>query len=237
MPTTHRSSIYGTRHPSTIPNYSIGDAARMLSLPQATVRAWVRGQPYPARSGRRRFERVIRSDDPSDRLLSFRNLVELHVLSAIRRDHHVTLRRVRTAVRYLERRLGMDHPLASAQLLTDGRSLLVEQFEQLINASEVGQIEIKAIVERFLQRIEHDEQGQPVRLFPITGDADVSPSAVVIDPRISFGQPCLKAAAVPTSVIADRLRAAESIESIAKDYGVTARDVEEAVRFELNRAA
>jgi uncharacterized protein (DUF433 family) len=237
MADTRPSTVYGARHPSTIPNYSIGDAARMLSLPTATVRAWVRGQPYPRRSGRRRFEHVIGADDPAGRLLSFRNLVELHVLSAIRRVHHVSLPRVRTAVRYLERHLGIDHPLASAQLLTDGRSLLVEQFERLINASEVGQIEIKAIVERFLKRIEHDRHGHPVRLFPITGNPVVPPKSVVIDPRMSFGQPCLRSAAVPTSVIADRLRAAESIASIAQDFGVPQSEIEEAVRFELNRAA
>ena len=125
MGSAHAKDVYGGRHPSTIPAYTIADAARMLSLPPATVRAWVRGQTVVSRGRRRTFLRVIEADDRLHHRLSFRNLVEIHVLSAIRRAHHVSLPKVRAAVRYLASRMKIDHPLASRRLLTDGRSLLI----------------------------------------------------------------------------------------------------------------
>jgi uncharacterized protein (DUF433 family)/DNA-binding transcriptional MerR regulator len=237
MKNAHGPSIYGGRHPSTIPTYTIGDVARMLGLPLATVRAWVRGQTTSTRGRRQIFQRVIEPDDRQGRLLSFRNLVEIHVLSAIRRVHHVSLPKVRKAVRYLQSRLRIAHPLASRRLLTDGRGLLVESFGRVINATDSGQLEIPEIVVRFLERIQHDRAGEPVRLFPIT-QFDARPrDAVVIDPRINFGQPQLTTAAIPTRVIADRWQADESISDLAKDFGVTEAEIEDAVRFESKRAA
>lgn len=74
-------------------------------------------------------------------------------------------------------------------MLTDGRSLLIESLGRVINASEFGQLEIPEIVVRFLERIQHDRDGEPVRLFPITRFDAQPRDAVVIDPRIDFGQP------------------------------------------------
>lgn len=237
MGSVRAKDIYGGRHPSTIPAYTIADAARMLSLPPATVRAWVRGQTVVSRGRRRTFQRVIEADDRLHHRLSFRNLVEIHVLSAIRRAHHVSLPKVRAAVRYLASRMKIDHPLASRRLLTDGRNLLIESLGKIVNASDAGQLEIPEIVARFLARIDHDESGAPVRLFPIVGDDVTSRGAVVIDPRVNFGQPQLRSASISTRAIADRLCADESIRDLAKDFGVTEAEIEEALRFELKRAA
>jgi uncharacterized protein (DUF433 family) len=237
MGSSRVKDIYGGRHPSTIPTYTIADAARMLSLPLATVRAWVRGQTVLSKGRRRTFQRVIDADDRSRRLLSFRNVVEIHVLSAIRRAHHVSLPKVRAAVRYLADRMKLEHPLASRRLLTDGRNLLIESFGKIVNASESGQLEIPEVVARFLARIDHDARGEPIRLFPIVGDDTASRGAVVIDSRVNFGQPQLRSASISTRALADRLCADESIRDLAKDFGVSEAEIEEALRFELKRAA
>jgi len=54
---------------------------------------------------------------------------------------------------------------------------------------------------------------------------------------VEFGRPCLVATGIPTVEIADRYKAGESVESIATDYGRTREQVEEAIRYELPRAA
>jgi uncharacterized protein (DUF433 family) len=59
----------------------------------------------------------------------------------------------------------------------------------------------------------------------------------VIDPRLSFGRPVLTKAAVPTEIIFDRFQAGDSLEDMAKDYGVGEKEIEEALRFEQRRAA
>lgn len=101
------------------PAYTIAEAAHHLSVPPATMRYWARGQgPYPALIDIPK----VRPGVPA--LLSFLNLVELHVLAAIRRRHTVSMPKVRTAIDYLskhtKRKADKRHPLISKQLQTDG---------------------------------------------------------------------------------------------------------------------
>jgi len=51
-------------------------------LPKSTLRSWVIGQAYPTESGRRFFRPPVEIADPDQKLLSFFNLVEVHVLDA-----------------------------------------------------------------------------------------------------------------------------------------------------------
>ena len=55
-------------------------------------------------------------------LLSFVNLVEVHVLDALRREHDIPLQKTRGVLRLLARLFpGEAHPLADRDLLTAGR--------------------------------------------------------------------------------------------------------------------
>jgi uncharacterized protein (DUF433 family) len=218
--------------------YSIQEAAHLLQLPASTVRVWVRGQRYATRGGARASQPVIRIDDPRKRSLSFRNLVELHVLASIRRRHRISLPKVRTAVRYLERKFEDEHPLASSRMLTDGKDLLVQEVGKLVNASHHGQLEIEAIVGRFLDRVEHDADGLPVRLYPVTTrETEPDTRLIVLDPHVQFGRACLTQGRVPTAEIAERFNAGESTESLADDFRTTREAIEAALRFEARRAA
>jgi uncharacterized protein (DUF433 family) len=229
---------YDGQHPAFVPSYTLTEAATLLSLPRATLRSWVLGQPYQVRGTRRMFKAVIKLDSRNEHLLSFRNLVEVHVLAAIRRVHHIQLPKVRTALRYLSERLKIDHPLAHAQMQTDGKSLLVEQYGKLINATESGQLEMEAIVTRFLKRVVHDDRGLPIRLYPVTrSEADRATGPIVVDPRIQFGRPCLAERGIPTTVVAGRFLAGESVQALARDYAVEVPEIEEALRFEQKLAA
>lgn len=223
---------------AVVPSYTPTEAAALLGLPLATLRSWAFGRPYRVHGARRLFKPVIELDGRAERLLSFRNLVELHVLAAIRRVHHVQLPAVRTALRYLGESLNIDHPLAHAQMQTDGTSLLVERYGKLINATGAGQLEMKSIVARFLRRVEHDERGLPIRLYPMFRlEADDSIAPIVVDPRIQFGRPCIAERGIPTTVVASRFLAGESVEALARDYSVDIPDIEEALRFEQKLVA
>lgn len=163
--------------------------------------------------------------------------MELHVLAALRRDHEVPLQRVRQAVVFLQRRLDVPNPLASQQLLTDGRDLLVEAYDQFLNVSRGGQLELRTLVQAYLDRVEHDSRG-PTRLFPFSRKQVLEdPRSIEIDPRVQFGRPCLAGTGIPTAEIADRWRAGESIDSLAEDFSRPREQVEEAIRYELPLAA
>src|SRR4051812_14438283 len=112
--------IYGGRKPTDIPLYTLPEAAHHLRLPTNTVRSWVSGRGYETTNGRRRSSPIVRPADQDGLLLSFGNLTELHVLSAIRKVHHVTLAKVRAAVDFMRNELKTEHPLLEKGLLTDG---------------------------------------------------------------------------------------------------------------------
>ena len=223
------------------PAYTPSEAARILGLPVATLKAWSFGQTNRIPSGEvRKFHAVIRPADARHRLLSFANLCELHVLSAIRRKHKVSLPKVRASVDYVKRKLGSERPLLDRDFKTNGIDLFVTHASTLLNVSRQGQEAPRGEFEHALARIERDRSGTPIRLFPYSRSsmADKNqPKTVVIDPRLAFGRPVISEVAVPTAIIIDRFRAGDSVTEMAGDYGVGKEEIEEALRFEQRLAA
>ena len=226
-----------------MPCYSIPEVAHYLRIPETTLRSWVRGRKYPTSKGDRFFQPVIELPDDSQNLLSFINLAEIHVLDAIRRDHRISLHKVRIAIDFIKEELKSDHPLAYHKLETDGLDLFVEEYGQLINVSRAGQLVLRNLLQAHLRRIDRDSAGYALRLYPFTrkrlGQQLIEePKAIVIDPRISFGRPVLAGTGIPTAIIAERYKAGEAIGALADDYGRPTLEIEEAIRCELyTRAA
>jgi uncharacterized protein (DUF433 family) len=170
--------------------------------------------------------------------LSFINLIEVHVLDAIRREHSVPLDKIRIAIDYLREEFGSEHPLAEESFATDGLDLFVPKYGQLINVSRAGQLVIRNLLEAHLRRIERDAKGVALRLYPFTRKrSPEEPRAVVIDPYVSFGRPVLVGTGIATSVVAERYKAGESIEQLCSDYGRKRLEIEEAIRCELELEA
>lgn len=221
------------------PAYRASEAAHILALPFGTVQAWSFGHDYRHADGKpKRFKRVIEPADVRHKLLSFANLCEIHLLGVIRRRHRVKLPQVRQAVDYMRERMGEARPLLSARFRTNGVDLFVECAGQLLNVSRQGQQALREDFEQALSRVDYDERGTVVRLFPYSAPATsqaVQPRAVVVDPLRSFGRPALADVYVRTAVIADRFGAGDSIEEMASDYRVSSRQIEEAIRFERYR--
>lgn len=216
------------------PAYTITEAAHYLGVPKATLRSWVLGRHYPIETGKRFFKPIIELPEKEQCILSFVNLVEVHVLDALRRAHGVPLSHVRKSVDYLKNRLGSKHPLAEQKFATNGVDLFVELFGRLVNITREGQLEIKELIETYLRRVERDPVGIPIRLYPFTRERNLEePRTIVIDPYVSFGRPVLAGTGIATSVIAQRYKAGESIAELAEDYGRSSPEIEEAIRCEL----
>lgn len=224
--------------PREVPAYGLAEAAYYLGIPAATLRTWVAGRTYPTAKGAKLFRPIIEPADRKMLRLSFINLVEAHVLSALRRDHQVQLPKIRQAIDYLRRHFHSNHPLVDHQFETDGLDLFVERYSKLINVSREGQLAIREVLKSFLRRIVRDNKGAPVRLYLFTrrGEAD-EPHAVAVDPTISFGRPVLEGTGIPTEILAQRYKAGDSLEELAEDYGRRKEEIEEAIRYELLKAA
>ncbi len=229
-----RMTFTGKNDPRETPSYVIPEAAQCLRMPITTLRAWVLGQRYVSNGKQQIFKSVIRLPDKRENLLSFNNLVEAHILDSIRRDFGIKLQNVRRAIDYLKREFSSDRPLLEQSFEMNGVDLFISEYEKLVNVTQEGQTAMRPIIESYLERIDRGGDGFPVRLFPFTRRREMGePRTVVIDPAVSFGRPVLVGTGIPTSVIAERCKAGESIEELAEDYKRGASEILEAIRCEL----
>lgn len=227
-----------------LPAYTLPEAAGYARVAVATARYWLRGREPLDKIKRRAAAPIIRPAGTDPCLLSFINLVELFVLADLRRVHGVPMQRVRTALEFVEQRLGVQRPLVRAEFKTNGIDLFVEHLTDgshdaaLVNASADGQLGLRAALESRLQRVEWDAKRIAARLFPfVRADSPEQPRTIMIDPQMGFGRPVIAGTGIRTSIIAERFRAGESAQELARDYNVTLERIEDAVRCEFATAA
>lgn len=213
-----------------IPAYAYSEAARYLDLPPSTLRAWFAGQ--------KSFRPVIRAADPKRIVLSFSNLVEAYVLAAIRRKHHIGLPTIRRGLRFLTERLGSKRPLLEQQFATSGKQLYVE-LGQVINISRDGQIEMAELIRTYLERVDRDPKGVPIKLYPFMRAQPLREQArtIVIDPQVSFGRPVIAGTGIPTAVLAEQFEAGDDVRDLAKEYGASEEAISDALRCEFRLKA
>lgn len=240
--------------PRKLPLYGLGDAGRYLKINPMTLRSWVFGRNYRLEDGSPKWwPPVISLPDPQKPYLSFVNLIELHVLSGIRRIHNVRFQKVRSALAYLEENFPKKNPLANVDFWTDKFDLFIKKSGDLICASLHGQQVIQEAVEQYLHRVERDFDLTPLRLYPFSREIvlgfgnrenhpshlENKPKSIVIDPLVSFGRPTIAGFGVPTNVVAGRFKAGERIGELSKDYGIEEIHIKEALNYEgiVRRAA
>ncbi|MHC5825920.1 MAG: DUF433 domain-containing protein, partial [Nostoc sp.] len=203
-----------------------------------TIRSWTVGRNYPITNGSNFFKPLIPIRDLKPKLLSFTNLVEVHVLRAIRKHHQIDLGKVRDALNFISEHFQASHPLARERFLTDGVDLFIERYGSLVNASKSVQMELKDALNAHLERIEPDDTGLAIKLYPFTrSHEEDNPRIVVIDPRIAFGRLVIAGTGIATSVLAERYQAGDSIDDLAYDYECDRLKIEEAIRCELPAVA
>jgi len=222
-------------NPLEIPNYTVDETSRYLLVPDSTVRYWAIGE-----SGAAPLTTVY-SRKPV--LLSFKNLVELYVLESLRVIHDVGLSRIRRSVEELRIEKPSKYPLADYQLATRGRKIYLEgEQDELINLTASGQHAFKMILDPFLKRVERNAQGIAERLFPFTSrkhqqNPNQAPRMVVIDPSIAFGMPVLVGSRISTAFLMSRKNGGASISKLARDYGRSEVEIEEAISLEETKIA
>jgi uncharacterized protein (DUF433 family) len=168
--------------------------------------------------------------------LTFRQLAELHVLTGLTGCDRSAWGRggwcfFDEPLKRLRQEWLVAFPLSSPKMMTEEGRLFA--LARLADSQKRACAE-KALL-AYLDRFDRDEDGTPSRLYPFTTNkiTEGAPKLVVLDPRVSFGRPCLAGTGIPTEVIRDRFAAGESIEALAQDYRRSAADIEAGLRFEL----
>ena len=220
--------IHGGMRPAEVPAYTPTEAARIIRRPVSTVRSWTRGSRYTTSAGNRFWPPIVPAHPP---YLSFQNLVELYVLSSLRKLHAVPLKNVRSAIAYLRDSAQTDHPLADCDLLTDRSDLFVEKTGEYLNISRAGQLEMKAQLLRCMKQVDRGVDGLPDRLR-LPDPKNESIVAAEVDPEIRFGQPRIPGTGIPTAIIYQRSRAGETAEQLAAVYEQRVAEVNSAISYE-----
>jgi uncharacterized protein (DUF433 family) len=160
------------------------------------------------------------------------NLVEAHVLRALRKVHEVSMQAVRQALQELPRHSDAEHPLAFEDLLTGENQVFLEKYGQLINLNRSGQLRAREWLAGHLARVKRDAFG-PVALFPMFPQRELaSPETVECDPEVMLGQPVIAGTRILTSVVASRYNSGESPRRIAEDLHQSEEKILDAIRFE-----
>lgn len=218
-----------------VPLYTLTEASRYLIVPRSTLETWANGYE------RRPASRPVVKGDPIITSLAqsahgyaqlpFVGVAEAYVLNAFRRAG-VPMQRIRPSIDWLLRNVG-PHALASKDLYTDGAEVLWNFAQQSGEGSpddqvvkhlivpRSGQYVFKDIVKHYLTQINFDDDkyARTIRL-PQYGSADV-----VLDPYRGYGQPVFDGSGARVADALGPLRAGETFEAVAADYGVSEEDL------------
>jgi len=208
-----------------LPIYGTLEAARYVGVPYQTLRYWLKGSES--------VSPIINPAATNPLRLSFLNLLESHMLGAMRGIYGLRLPRVRRAIRTAERLFPSLHPLVECQFQTDQIDLFIEKLpHELINLSRGGQFAIKEALEMHLQRIEPDPSGL-FNFFPFVEERSPSePKLIMMNPAVAFGKPVITGTGISTALVASRFHARESIRDLAEEYNRSEKEIEEAIRWE-----
>lgn len=226
-------ALYGGTDPREQPWYTYPEAARATDIPASTLRAWTVGQRYRRKHDRGFFVPVIARPSKSDPRLSFTNLIEAHVLRALRTVHEVQLGYIREAVEIAQDEFGIDRLLISPDLRTSAGQLFLDRYTGLLELSKAKQLTMREVLDQYLTRIEFDETKLPVEFRPFSRmPGSASPDVISLSPFVSFGRPLIRRVGVSIPAIVQRLEAGEPVEEVREDYGLSREELREAVLYE-----
>lgn len=204
--------------------YSVPDAAHILGFPIDKVRRWIKsywenkftadGTPYTWGEGR-------------DRGFNFYTLVELIVIYALR-EKNVSFQKIISARSHLKKIIGVEYPFASKQIMSDGDKLFYQIDEDLLlDVNLKNQYSFKDIVKPYCNKLDFDAIDKLAeRFWPLGKDRNI-----VVDPKHRLGEPTISGTNISVAIIAGMAARGEDVETIANVYGLTARQVKDAIEF------
>lgn len=161
----------------------------------------------------------------------FVGLIEATVVQAFRQTG-LPLQRIRRALEVLSSQGELQHALASRRLYSDGAQVLYDYARReedsqlrLLTVVASGQRVFHEVINEYLNRIGFDNDAWATELIvPVTPDPILR-----VRPAVAGGEPLFIMGGAPWSAVLSRRKAGESVESIARDYGIEVHDVEEAL--------
>ena len=165
-----------------------------------------------------------------DVALTFLDLVSLRLISAFR-AHGVTSREIRSANHELQKARGWSHPFAMEPIWISGLHIYIRENNIPIAITRNWQAAFN-FAELFAGPMHNLAFGE--NEHPKTWEPEED---IVLDPKISFGEPCLKGTRIATQVLWALAAAGDPPERVAWAYQLSVKQVEAAIAWENRLAA
>lgn len=212
-----------------MPRYTFGEAGQYLGLPESTIRSWFAGTTYGSQPNLSYFRPILIPAAPG--FLSFFDIAQAHVLMAFKKKG-IRTEHIRVIVQSLEAEYpDARYPLLGKNFYTFGRQIIIKQAGKRLSLSRHRQLGLKVVMDKFLARLELDANKMPIRFSPIRFHEMRGKRFFVIDPTLSEGRPVIRGTGIAAEIISKRRASGESVASLAKDYRVTRRAIQEAVKY------
>jgi uncharacterized protein (DUF433 family) len=224
--------------------YGMHQVDLLLGLRAGTAGRWIDGYER----GGKHYQPVIRAETTHLESVTWGEFVEARLLASYR-SKGVPLTRMRPVVARLRRELETPYPLATSRLWAHEGELVetIQEEEglpralQLVLVVRTGQTRVSLPsrhpaertfspqVEEFRAHFDWDDE-IAARFRPLGPRTEV-----IADPTRSFGAPSV--GAIRTDILAEEFGAGDSLSSIARAYGLSTQQVDDALRFEMIRAS
>jgi uncharacterized protein (DUF433 family) len=197
--------------------YSVSDIAAILVLPETQVKRWLR-EYLGGTSTNEESEKGFLAD--------FHTLIEFYTFYQLR-SLGVGPAKINNAREILSEMLHTPYPFATANILTDGKSVFYNaEVGELIKADQTLQLFIQQVVEPFCKRIEFGDDSLAVKLYPLGRE-----SAIQIDPNRQSGRPVVGDTDVLSQTVFDHFLHGDSVSALAERFHLTPKQVEDVIIF------
>jgi len=163
------------------------------------------------------------------RFFNFLELISFRMVATMR-AHGILSHDIQLAHRLLQQRWGWNYPFAMEPIWICSPDVFVEIQGVPVAVTKFWQSALE-LIRDFLTPIENDFHGLT---FDIEQQATTwTPSnGVLLNPKIQFGEPCIKGTRVPTETIWAFYQAGDSIDTLSRMYGLPKSKIESAITWE-----
>lgn len=162
-------------------------------------------------------------------LIGFEDLISMRVI-AILRSLGVSWKRIHKAEDWLREQSGYPRPFAIERVWTETKDVFAEFHEGFIAASRGGQLAFTEMIAQYLKSV------QDMIFVPHNGvsvaDSWIPHADVMMNPRIQFGEPCVKGTRMRTRVLWQMRNGGDSTSYLIRAFGLTETQVEHALEWE-----
>src|SRR5262249_20769438 len=163
-------------------------AARLVRQEPRTLRRWLKGYSRKSKEGGHAYSAPLWHTDyegedlPGERVISFRDLLELRMVAEFVK-HGVSLPLIRATIEAAAQDLDSAYPLSTRKFLTDGKRIFMQAIEKATGSEKLVDLQrkqyvFKDIVKQSLFEGIDYESDSPARWYP-----EARKRAVVLDPE------------------------------------------------------